>query len=62
MFGGVRDPKQDPHFVDKYGSHAPMKRMMHIDETVSAFEFLLSEKSSYVTGTEVYVDGGWTAW
>ncbi len=62
IFGGVADPAQDPRFVERYSSHAPMKRMMHIDETVSAFDFLLDEKSSYVTGTEVYVDGGWTAW
>lgn len=62
VFGGVADPAQDPSFVEKYSSHTPMKRMMNIDETISVFEFLLSEKSSYVTGTEVHVDGGWTAW
>ncbi len=62
VFGGVEDPKQDPHFVKKYSAETPMKRMMRLDETISVFEFLLDEKSSYVTGTEVYVDGGWTAW
>ncbi len=62
VFGGVEDTKQDSDFVKKYSAETPMKRMMHLDETVSAFEFLLNEKSSYVTGTEVYVDGGWTAW
>jgi NAD(P)-dependent dehydrogenase (short-subunit alcohol dehydrogenase family) len=36
--------------------------MMNIDEVTSCFEFLLNENSSYVTGTEIKVDGGWTAW
>lgn len=62
VFGGVADPKQDPHFVATYSSHTPLKRLMHIDETISIFEFLLHEKSTYVTGSEFYVDGGWTAW
>lgn len=62
IFGGVEDPKQDTEFVTKYAAETPMKRMMHLDETTSVFEFLLDERSSYVTGTEVYVDGGWTAW
>ncbi|OGG51093.1 hypothetical protein A2763_02005 [Candidatus Kaiserbacteria bacterium RIFCSPHIGHO2_01_FULL_54_36] len=62
IFGGVEDPNQDTDFVKKYNAETPMKRMMHLDETISVFEFLLDERSSYVTGTEVYVDGGWTAW
>ncbi|HYC34333.1 MAG TPA: SDR family oxidoreductase [Candidatus Paceibacterota bacterium] len=62
VFGGVREPSQDTHFVSKYSEHTPMKRLMHIDETISIFEFLLHEKSTYVTGAEFYVDGGWTAW
>ncbi len=62
VFGGVADPKQDPYFIKMYSANTPLKRLLHIDETISVFEFLLHEKSSYVTGTEVYVDGGWTTW
>ena len=62
VFGGVADAKQDPDFVKAYSAQTPMKRLMHIEETTSVFEFLLDERSSYVTGTEVHVDGGWTAW
>lgn len=62
VFGGVADPKQDSHFTTNYGLHAPAKRLMHLEETISIFEFLLHEKSTYVTGAEFYVDGGWTAW
>ena len=35
---------------------------MHIDEVTSVFDFLLDKRSTYVTGTEIAIDGGWTAW
>ncbi|HEY4512253.1 MAG TPA: SDR family oxidoreductase [Candidatus Paceibacterota bacterium] len=62
MFGGISDPKQDPNFVKEYNANVPFKRLMRPDEAVSVFEFLLDERSSYVTGAEFFVDGGWTAW
>ena len=39
-----------------------MGRMMKSGELSGIVEFLLSDKSSYVTGAEFKVDGGWTAW
>ncbi len=62
VFGGVAAGKQDPQFVAEYSKHTPMRRLLNIDEVSSVFDFLLDERSSYVTGTEVFVDGGWTAW
>lgn len=62
VLGGVADKKQDPAFVSKYSKHVPMKRLMDLKEVVSVFDFLLDEKSTYVTGAEFCVDGGWTAW
>lgn len=62
MFGGIADPKQDSYFVSEYSANVPFKRLMNVEETLSAFEFLLDEKSSYVSGSEIFVDGGWTAW
>ncbi len=62
VLGGVADSKQDLNFVKEYSLHTPAGRLMNLEEVTSVFDFLLSEKSSYITGSELYVDGGWTAW
>jgi NAD(P)-dependent dehydrogenase (short-subunit alcohol dehydrogenase family) len=53
---------QDPGFVEAYTDRVPMGRMLEAREAVGAVVFLASEASSYVTGANVVVDGGWTAW
>src|SRR5690606_4153024 len=59
--GGVKH-RQSEEFQALYGRHAPMGRMMDVDELFGIVEFLVSEKSSYCTGGVYAVDGGWTAW
>ena len=62
ILGGIYQDEFDPKFVKNYNKNVPIGRMMNLDEAISCFEFLLNEKSSYVTGTEIKVDGGWTSW
>ena len=43
-------------------SMTPMGRVGKPEEVAAAIAFLASDDAAYVTGSELYVDGGWTAW
>ena len=53
---------QDERFLSPYCAHVPLGRMARIDEYNAAVVFLTSDASSYMTGSNMIIDGGWTAW
>ena len=59
--GGVLGD-QDPVFREKLCDRVPMRRMAGKADLTGPLLFLASDLSSYVTGTELVVDGGYTCW
>jgi NAD(P)-dependent dehydrogenase (short-subunit alcohol dehydrogenase family) len=59
--GGVSRGQPEP-FYSKYIEKTPLKRMAHENDIKGATIYLASDLSSYVTGQNLVVDGGWTVW
>jgi gluconate 5-dehydrogenase len=60
--GPFPSDKADPRLVERLCTKSPMRRMGQPHELKGAVVFLASDASSYVTGQNLLVDGGWTAW
>ena len=60
--GGITHEGENKKFVSKYSEKVPLGRKCELDEISPAVVYLASDESSYITGQNIIIDGGWTAW
>lgn len=61
-FGGVKTGSFDKEFIDAFLQRVPMGRQAEIEEFGPIVQFLGSDASSYMTGANLVLDGGFTSW
>lgn len=54
--------REHPEFVERLSQKVPLGRVGQAAEITGAVAFLLSDASSFITGQNLAVDGGWTSW
>ncbi len=59
--GGV-EKDHDQKFKEKYGRRTPLGRMADATEVGAPLVFLAANAANYITGANLIVDGGWSAW
>ena len=58
--GGVKN-NQNKNFIKNYSAKTILNRMAEPKDISAVVNFLASDNSNYITGTNIIVDGGWTA-
>jgi len=54
--------QRDEAFVERLAQKVPLGRVGLADEIAGPATFLVSDASSFISGHNLAVDGGWTAW
>ena len=60
--GGLAHPGENEEFLKRYSARVPLGHKGGLDDVSGAVVYLASDAANYVTGHNLVVDGGWTAW
>jgi len=60
--GGIYHKGENEEFIKKYSERVPLGRKANVDEISGSVVYLSSDEASYITGQNLIIDGGWTAW
>ena len=60
--GGIHNPDENKEFLRRYSEKVPLGRKAHEHEVNGAVVFLASDASTYITGHNLVIDGGYTIW
>jgi NAD(P)-dependent dehydrogenase (short-subunit alcohol dehydrogenase family) len=60
--GGIAHVGENEEFVTQYSERVPLGRKGNLDEISPSIVYLASDESNYITGQNLIIDGGWTAW
>ena len=58
--GGIKN-NQNKEFIKRYSEKTILGKMAETKDIIGIIKFLCTEESSYITGSNIVVDGGWTA-
>ena len=62
VLGGMENDNQTDIFKKNYLKKVPLGRMANINDVLNAYKFISAKESSYITGSSIIVDGGYTSW
>ncbi|WP_440915340.1 SDR family oxidoreductase [Candidatus Pelagibacter sp.] len=60
--GGIQDKTHKKLWLKRFGDNNPSGRMGETSELLNTIIYLINEKSSYNNGSNIIIDGGWSAW
>ena len=58
----IEASKTTTNYLDEMNKRTPLKRIGRVDEISGAIILLCSDKSSFITGQNIIIDGGYSIW